>query len=113
MLSFWKFLLQFLELQSTPNQTKRANMHQPITAFERIEPRNYHKRFHKQNFIFCFYVLILTFNEVEDYTCNIPRQALLNYAVSPEAVAQRCSVKKVFLEISKIHGKIPVPEPLF
>ena len=30
-----------------------------------------------------------------------------------EAVVQTCSVKKVFLEISKIHRKTPVPESLF
>ena len=30
-----------------------------------------------------------------------------------EAVAQRCSVKKVFLEISQIQRKTPVPEFLF
>ena len=30
-----------------------------------------------------------------------------------EAVAHRCSVKKVFLKISKIHRKTPVPESLF
>ena len=30
-----------------------------------------------------------------------------------EAVAQRCSVKKVFIEISQIHRKAPVPESLF
>ena len=30
-----------------------------------------------------------------------------------EAVAQRCSVKKVFLEISQLHRKTPVPESLF
>ena len=30
-----------------------------------------------------------------------------------EAVALRCSVKKVFLEISQIHRKTPVPESLF
>ena len=30
-----------------------------------------------------------------------------------EAVAQRSSVKKVFLEISQIHRKTPVPESLF
>ena len=30
-----------------------------------------------------------------------------------EAVAQTCSVKKVFLEISQIHRKTPVPESLF
>ena len=29
-----------------------------------------------------------------------------------EAVAQKCSVKKVFLEIRKIHRKTPVPESL-
>ena len=32
----------------------------------------------------------------------------------PEVVAQRCSLKKVFFEIShKIHRKAPVPESLF
>ena len=30
-----------------------------------------------------------------------------------EAVAQRCSVKKVFLEFRKIHRKTPVSESLF
>ena len=30
-----------------------------------------------------------------------------------KAVAQRCSIKKVFLEIPKIHRKTPVPESLF
>ena len=30
-----------------------------------------------------------------------------------KAVARRCSVKKVFLEIHKIHRKTPVPETLF
>ena len=30
-----------------------------------------------------------------------------------EAVAQRCSLKKVFLEICKIHRKTPVSESLF
>ena len=30
-----------------------------------------------------------------------------------ETVAQGCSVKKVFLEISQIHRKTPVPETLF
>ena len=30
-----------------------------------------------------------------------------------EAVAQTCSVKKVLLEISQIHGKTHVPESLF
>ena len=30
-----------------------------------------------------------------------------------EAVARRCSLKKVLLEISQIHRKTPVPEPLF
>ena len=33
--------------------------------------------------------------------------------VQPEAVAWRCPVKKVFLEISQIHRETPVPEPLF
>ena len=33
--------------------------------------------------------------------------------VISEAVAQRCSVKKVFLKFRKIHRKTPVPEPLF
>ena len=32
---------------------------------------------------------------------------------SSEAVARRCSVKKVFLEMSQIHRKTPVPESLF
>ena len=31
----------------------------------------------------------------------------------PKAVAQRCSVKKVFLEISQNSQKTPVPEALF
>ena len=30
-----------------------------------------------------------------------------------EAVAQRCSVKKMFLEISKVHRKTPMLESLF
>ena len=30
-----------------------------------------------------------------------------------EAVSQRCSIKKVFLEISQIHRETPVPESLF
>ena len=30
-----------------------------------------------------------------------------------EAVGQTCSVKKVFLEMFKIHRKTPVPESLF
>ena len=30
-----------------------------------------------------------------------------------ETVIQRCSVKKVFLEILQIHRKAPVPESLF
>ena len=30
-----------------------------------------------------------------------------------EAVSQRCSIKKVFLEISQTHRKTPVPESLF
>ena len=30
-----------------------------------------------------------------------------------EAVTQKCSVKKVFLEICKVHRKTPVPEVLF
>ena len=30
-----------------------------------------------------------------------------------EKVVQRCSVKKVFIEISEIHRKTPVPEPLY
>ena len=29
--------------------------------------------------------------------------------VAPEAVVQRCSVKNMFLEISQIHRKTPVP----
>ena len=37
----------------------------------------------------------------------------MKVTVSQEAVAQRCSVKKVFLEIWKIHRKTPVPESLF
>ena len=32
---------------------------------------------------------------------------------SIEAVVQRCTVKKVFLEIRKIDRKTPVPESLF
>ena len=32
---------------------------------------------------------------------------------SLEAVVQRCSIKKVFLEILQIHRKTPVPESLF
>ena len=31
----------------------------------------------------------------------------------PEAVGQGCSMKKVFLEISQIHRKAPVPESHF
>ena len=30
-----------------------------------------------------------------------------------EAVVRRCSVKKLFLKISQIHRKTPVPESLF
>ena len=30
-----------------------------------------------------------------------------------EVVSQRCSVKKMFLQISQIHRKTPAPEPLF
>ena len=32
---------------------------------------------------------------------------------SSEAVARRCSVENVFLEVSQIHRKAPVPESLF
>ena len=32
---------------------------------------------------------------------------------TPEAIARRCSVKKVFLEFRKIHRKGPAPESLF
>ena len=37
----------------------------------------------------------------------------MKVTVSQEAVAQRCSVKNVFLEIWKIHRKTPVPGSLF
>ena len=33
--------------------------------------------------------------------------------VCSEAVVQRCSVKEIFIEISQIHRKTPVPESLF
>ena len=39
--------------------------------------------------------------------------SILNSQTHSEAVAQMCSVKKMFLEISKIHRKTPVPESLF
>ena len=32
--------------------------------------------------------------------------------LNAEAVARRCSVKKIFLEISQIHRKTPIPESL-
>ena len=35
------------------------------------------------------------------------------FGIQLEAAVQRCSVKKVFLEIRKIHWKTPVPESLF
>ena len=49
------------------------------------------------------------------------RSAFKNLTSSPgfvavfkiEAVAQKCFVKKVFLEISQIHRKATVPESLF
>ena len=45
-------------------------------------------------------------------TCQYPTQKG-KFLKSTETVAQRCSVKKVVLEIHKIHWKAPVPEPLF
>ena len=33
--------------------------------------------------------------------------------ILPEAVVQRCSVKKLVLEFHKVHRKTPVPESLF
>ena len=35
------------------------------------------------------------------------------FEVLIEAVVQRCSVKKMFLEICKIHSKTPVSKSLF
>ena len=37
----------------------------------------------------------------------------MKVTVSQEAVAQRCYVKKVFLEIWKIHRKTPAPKSFF
>ena len=39
--------------------------------------------------------------------------SVLNSQTHSEAVAQICSVNKMFLEISKIHRKTPAPESLF
>ena len=36
-----------------------------------------------------------------------------NFRIIPEAVVRRCSVKKVFLEVSQNSQKTPVPESLF
>ena len=45
---------------------------------------------------------------------SLPQILKLTLALlSAEAVVQRCSVKKVFLEISQSHRKTPVPETLF
>ena len=33
--------------------------------------------------------------------------------IMTESVTQKCSVKKVFLKLHKVHMKTPVPEPLF
>ena len=46
--------------------------------------------------------------EISSWYCMIQ----MNYPKS-EAVAQRCSVKKVFLEISQNFQKTPVSESLF
>ena len=46
--------------------------------------------------------------EISSWYCMIQ----MNYSKS-EAVAQRCSVKKVFLEISQNFQKTPVSESLF
>ena len=46
--------------------------------------------------------------EISSWYCMIQ----MNYSKS-EAVAQRCSVKKVLLEISQNFQKTPVPESLF
>ena len=46
---------------------------------------------------------------------NNCERLLLEISISvtnSEAVVQRCSVKKMFLEISQIHRKTPVPESL-
>ena len=40
-------------------------------------------------------------------------QEFIRWLKSPEAVPQRCSVKKLFSEISQIHTKTPVSESLF
>ena len=48
---------------------------------------------------------------------NVPRKTeyvsvnitIFPFTMTTEAVAQRSSVKKVFLEISEIHRKTPVP----
>ena len=44
---------------------------------------------------------------------TLPLDANLKNLLYLEAVAQRCSVKKVFKTFRKIHRKTPVPEPLF
>ena len=48
--------------------------------------------------------------KMQIYTRIFP---MVKFCQIVEAVAQRCSVKKVFVEISQIHRKAPVPESLF
>ena len=50
------------------------------------------------------------FNIVQDSTAL---KTTLKCCQHSEAVVQRCSVKKVFLEISQNSQKTPVPEPHF
>ena len=47
------------------------------------------------------------------WSCGAAKTTRYEKLPSLEAVVQRCSIKKVFLEILQIHRKTPVPESLF
>ena len=55
------------------------------------------------------YILICQVYTEAFLIARIPHSTIL----ITDAVAQRCSVTKVFLKISQIHRKTHVPEPLF